>query len=63
MKIWFQGSSWRADAHPALVRQLLMCREATKYGSTLVCECKAAAPETGRHVQPVLCGTMNLIFI
>lgn len=44
-KIWFQGSSWRADARPALVHQLLMCREATKYGSTLVCECKAAAPE------------------
>lgn len=44
-KIQFQGSSWGANAPSALVHQLLMCREATKYGSTLMCECKAAAPE------------------
>lgn len=44
-KICFPGSSERADALPAPLHQLLMCREATKYGSTLMSECKAAAPE------------------
>lgn len=44
-KICFPGSGERADALPASLHQLLMCREATKYGSTLMCECKAAAPE------------------
>lgn len=44
-KICFPGSSEGADALPAPLHQLLMCREATKYGSTLMSECKAAAPE------------------
>lgn len=44
-KICFPGSSERADALPAPLHQPLMCREATKYGSRWMSECKAAAPE------------------
>lgn len=42
---WGKYSFNAANAPPALLHQLLMCREATKYGSTLMCECKAAATE------------------